>query len=614
MELKRIVYCLLFLIAFPIAAQAKIDSLAELPVAYKGRIRPMEAYARLWLEELYQQQQLPKESALNLLWSLHFFGHTPWNETPLFFIRNRELKQLLKLNPSQSHFSYTQLTDLLFAGLVLDNHLAPSKKDKKLSEESLTLFNSLSQFSQLEGREPLSEISYETSFLEMTQQNRSPKEIALSLEAQFPLKQRLVQAGTLFKMLPSRYHQGEWYSLKALGLRTYNHFDGKLIPIPNFTLYSDNQFETIRSAYLNLEKAIVGKLDAFTIDNSPLELKNALEQSYLSIAGMPYQEAFGKSLTYPSKLRLKAETIYYTVPFLNAVITLYALGLFCFILAKGFQHRFFRLGGILLLILAFGLHTFILILRCYILQRPPVSNMFETVIYVPWIAMLAGFGLFTIFKNALTLVSSACVSLILLIVLKLTGISHSLENVQAVLDSQYWLIIHVLMVVGSYGLFCLAGLLGHFYLIGYIVKGRETDYLKITARVLQQSLYLGLALLIAGTLLGGVWAAQSWGRFWDWDPKESWAFISSCVYLIVVHAYTFHHIGHFGLAIGSIIGLQMISFTWYGVNYILGTGLHSYGFGSGGEIYYYLFLLCEAGFILWALLIYQRRLRTVQSR
>jgi len=166
-----------------------------------------------------------------------------------------------------------------------------------------------------------------------------------------------------------------------------------------------------------------------------------------------------------------------------------------------------------------------------------------------------------------------------------------------VLDSQYWLTVHVLMVVGSYGMFALAGVLGHFYLISRLISGRQTDQTERFGRQILQAMYLGTALLIPGTILGGVWAAESWGRFWDWDPKESWAFISSCVYLIWIHAYRFGHIRYDGLAVGSITGLMVISFTWYGVNYILGTGLHSYGFGSGGEIYYYLYLAGEAAFI-----------------
>jgi ABC-type transport system involved in cytochrome c biogenesis permease subunit len=144
------------------------------------------------------------------------------------------------------------------------------------------------------------------------------------------------------------------------------------------------------------------------------------------------------------------------------------------------------------------------------------------------------------------------------------------------------------MIVASYGALILGGILGHVYLLKKSQRLEET---------LLQCLYVGIALLIPGTILGGVWAAQSWGRFWDWDPKESWAFISACVYLLVIHAYRFRKIQAKGLAIGSILGLLAISFTWYGVNYILGSGLHTYGFGSGGEWIYYSYLILELAFI-----------------
>jgi ABC-type transport system involved in cytochrome c biogenesis permease subunit len=235
------------------------------------------------------------------------------------------------------------------------------------------------------------------------------------------------------------------------------------------------------------------------------------------------------------------------------------------------------------------------------LQRPPVANMFETVIYVPWIAVLSSLAFGYYFRSFIILGAANIVCLILLIVLKITKINNSLEAVQAVLNSNYWLTIHVLLVVGSYGLFCLSGILGHFYLISYCLYPCQLAFRTSVGKLIRQSMFFGLIFLIAGTILGGVWAAESWGRFWDWDPKESWAFISICVYLIWIHAYMFKHIGDAGLAVGSIMGLQAISFTWYGVNYILGTGLHSYGFGSGGEYFYYLFLIGETLFLLWVL-------------
>ncbi len=285
-------------------------------------------------------------------------------------------------------------------------------------------------------------------------------------------------------------------------------------------------------------------------------------ENYQKLEGKPYQKAHGKTLTYPTKRQLQAELFLHAFPVKWILIAGYLLSL---LLRRAIY-------------IPFALHTAILALNCYILQRPPVSNMAETILYVPWIAVLV--SLF--FKKEQVGALTAA------LLLSFLPTQMRFQNVQAVLDSQYWLIVHVLMVVGSYGIFFFSGILGHIYLI------KPTPLLE---RTLLRALYIGTALLIGGTLLGGVWAAQSWGRFWDWDPKEAWAFISSGLYLIWIHAYKFKKIGGRGLAMGAIIGLLSITFTWYGVNYILSAGLHSYGFGSGGELYYFLFLAAEGLFI-----------------
>ena len=237
----------------------------------------------------------------------------------------------------------------------------------------------------------------------------------------------------------------------------------------------------------------------------------------------------------------------------------YAFSIICFIMAFSLRYPALKKIGTLLVFAAFLLNTLILGLRCYILGRPPVSNMYETMLYVPWVSVAVSLVFWVIWKRSIFLFSSACIAFSLLVVLLLSNLNMGLENVQAVLNSQYWLIIHVLMVVGSYGAFLLSGAAGHLYLLSSF--SRNSYPLKQSiAQFLLQSMYVGTALLIPGTILGGVWAAESWGRFWDWDPKESWAFISSCVYLVVIHAYGFQYLNHFGLAIGSIVGLQAITF------------------------------------------------------
>jgi ABC-type transport system involved in cytochrome c biogenesis permease subunit len=475
----------------------------------------------------------------------------------------------------------------------LERGLEPGKKTT--AEEIAQLFRSLDEFAEYQGPYIQTEEDYEIAFHELASQGLPANIIAETLEHRYPLSRRLQTAGKTLKMLPSKRNPGEWYSLHAFHVRIYHPLQQRLVPVQNFTPFSDDQFHRLRTAYLALENGI---------DSPAEELKQLAEifamemkANYSALVETPYKQAVGKALFYPSLARLEAETFYYEWPLIDWAIGAYALALFLFLLNSAMPGVISSRLSLFFTLLGFALHTGLLALRCYVLQRPPVSNMFETVVYVPWIALLLGLIFYFTLRIKIILAAACLVSLALLVLLELTHIDSSMENVQAVLDSQYWLIIHVLMVVGSYGAFVVSGILGHFFLIAVNREQTTPSSLDQIARGILYTMYVGIALLIPGTILGGVWAAESWGRFWDWDPKESWAFISACVYLLFLHSYIFKRIQDFGLAVGSVTGLMAISFTWYGVNYVLGTGLHSYGFGRGGEFYYFLYLALEAFFL-----------------
>ncbi len=364
-------------------------------------------------------------------------------------------------------------------------------------------------------------------------------------------------------LLPSKSNPSIWVPLEQLQSRH-----------GNFTAYSDKTFFSLREAYLN-------KSDT---------LPELLLSAYKEIEKTPYLSSAKRTLKFPSLFQLKMEYIYLAFPWIP-------LSFAAFIVSTLLLIGNFRAAAILSSWLSFLLLTLIIAMRIYILERPPVANMAETLLFVPWLATC--FGLL-VRREALT--ASSFLAVALLGAAWFAGAQTSLENVQAVLDSNYWLTVHVLLVVGSYGLFLLAGILGHayFFALGWGHPGRAQSL----AKKIQLCANAGLAMLIPGTILGGIWAAQSWGRFWDWDPKESWAFITICAYLIGVHAYRYKLIGDYGLAWASIIGAWTVTFTWYGVNYILGTGLHSYGFGNGGEKIYLGLLLADVllciGLAAWA--------------
>ncbi len=647
------------------------DSPSLIPTAYQGRIRPLEATGRLWLYDLYHRQQLLKDdlpafhttsqSAVDFFLTFHLMGHHQWDDAPLFWIQHASTKQLLGLNAKENRFSYNQLhqafveheqTNQAVTNVLIRHHYheayrAPSNRsgstrleltslaqglwvatknqalivvqapstppwqhlkpgqiitnrsddDKAVVDELLALWQHMSAFARVNSDGAAQSNKLLTNALAVLQSRGiKPDEIAQMLETQLPLKMRLLDAGSALQVLPGKLVPGEWYSLKALTADIYDSKLRKLVPVGNFTIYPDELFFRLRQAYV--------------AQASTETLANLLSEGYEMLEGQLIQESGGKSLFYPTHRQLVAEMWYYDLPLPIFALAAYVLAALAFSMAYSLQNRRLQSWAWASLAIAWIIHTSILVLRCYILGRPPVANMFETVVYVPWIAVIASCLMFLYYRSVLLPLAASILAVILLAVLEVTQLHSGLETVQPVLDSQYWLIIHVLMVVASYGVFLLSGVLGHGYLLLRAKRPHSRQSLDLLSRAILHSMYLGTAMLISGTILGGVWAAESWGRFWDWDPKESWAFISSCVYLVCIHAYTFNHIRALGLAIGSIVGLWAISFTWYGVNYILGTGLHSYGFGTGGVAYYYGFLASE---VLFVAICYTKSRYRIQS-
>lgn len=266
--------------------------------------------------------------------------------------------------------------------------------------------------------------------------------------------------------------------------------------------------------------------------------------------------------------------------------------------------RRFRLGlwtGLILLATGIAFHTHGLILRILILDRPPVSNMYESMIFMNWVLIVAAVIFALIRRKVHVLSVGAIVSALIIIYADLLPIDADLNVLVPVLRSNYWLTIHVLTIVGSYGVLGLAMGLGHRFLILDVLRKQTPESAAAASRILGRVIQIGALLLGIGTVLGGVWANESWGRFWGWDPKETWALIAFLGYLLIIHLRYTGRLGDFAFALSSIVAFQLVLMTWYGVNFILGRGLHSYGFGAGGMIWITLYLVAETIFIAFVL-------------
>ncbi|HEX7861245.1 MAG TPA: cytochrome c biogenesis protein CcsA [Verrucomicrobiae bacterium] len=232
-----------------------------------------------------------------------------------------------------------------------------------------------------------------------------------------------------------------------------------------------------------------------------------------------------------------------------------------------------------LVVIAAVVHTSGLIFRMYLEARPPVTNLYSSAIFVGWGAVLLGILLERIWRDGIGLVTASAVGVTTLIIahnLSLGG--DTMEMMRAVLDTNFWLATHVVVITLGYSAMFVAG----FLAILFVVRGVFTKTLGAeTARALNRMVYgiLCFATLFSfvGTILGGIWADQSWGRFWGWDPKENGALLIVIWCAVVLHARWGGMIRDRGLMAMAIGGSIITAFSWFGVN-MLGVGLHSYGF------------------------------------
>jgi ABC-type transport system involved in cytochrome c biogenesis permease subunit len=265
-------------------------------------------------------------------------------------------------------------------------------------------------------------------------------------------------------------------------------------------------------------------------------------------------------------------------PFLQAMV-LYVFVLLVSLISWLKWLRTLGKTAIILLGFAFILHTLGLLIRMYLQGRPPVTNLYSSALFVGWGSVLLCLFLERFYKNGIGSVCASTIGFVTLLIahnLQLDG--DSLEMLRAVLDTNVWLATHVVVVSLGYSSVGLAGLLG----IIYILRGSLTSsFSAATAASLSRMIYgvICFATLCSfvGTILGGIWADQSWGRFWGWDPKENGALLIVLWNATILHARWGGLIRERGLAVMSVFGNIVVSLSWFGVN-MLGVGLHSYGF------------------------------------
>lgn len=301
-----------------------------------------------------------------------------------------------------------------------------------------------------------------------------------------------------------------------------------------------------------------------------------------------FQKKFGAEVI-PSERRIETEIIYNKYDIFRNLFSWYMFAgviMLVFVIFQIFKDSKIMRGLItvskVVIIILFILHTAGLIARWYLSGHAPWSDAYESMIYVAWATML--FGLLFGRKSDLTIASTAFVTSMILMIAHWNWMDPSIANLAPVLDS-YWLMIHVSVIVGSYGPFTLGMILGAVALLLMIFTTKKNKKkmdltIKEITIITEMALTIGLVMLTIGNFLGGQWANESWGRYWGWDPKETWALVSIIIYAFVIHMRLVPGMrSRWLFNFMAIVAFASIMMTYFGVNFYL-SGLHSYASGD----------------------------------
>lgn len=472
-----------------------------------------------------------------------------WSGQPVIRLDYPELKEKLGLPLDRSRFSFREIVG---------------------SENFQDLYREMEEVREHEGAEAFTELQDKLS----------------GVANRLTIFQNL-QSGAAFAVVP---HPTDVY--------------GDWVTVPEGSLYySDEKWQALNQATVRLFAAYHAHLleaEGEGAGRTPEELRADFVEA--SIAFRALQRELSPEVM-PAVGKVKAELIYEHFGFFRWAWILCLLSSIIVALTWTVGRRAGYIAGIAGSILAIILLIIGMGLRVYISGRAPVTNMYETVVWV-------GFGLIVFsllfelkYRCRYYLVSGVSFAAVYLILADSVPaiLDPSIAPLTAVLRDNFWLTTHVLTVTISYAALALAFALGHIVLGRQIIFGARTEEHKMLYAYIYRAMQVGLLLLTIGVILGGVWANYSWGRFWGWDPKETWSLIAILCYLFVMHGRLVGWWKGFGMSVGAVLAFQSVLMAWYGVNFILGAGLHSYGFGTGGDGYVVAFVIGQLLFVGLAL-------------
>ncbi len=542
----------------------------RLPVVLNGRVQPLDSVARNSLLQTRSKQSVRLDNSRSLPaidWLAETLMQPQVADTrKIFRVDHPELLGLLKLPPEEKDFSFNQLKGSLpelerqaeRIREIDEKTRTPFEKQVMRLADSLTLYTRLKNSLQPEGTSDFAADVQQFRQVILpgvaaVQSQRTGKDFnqrafdkILEHLGRYQVMARM--AGPLLVPPAAGQPRDAWANIGASLMSTNTLQTGRLDPAVTY-------YAAMSSAFAQ---------------NNPEEFNRA-------VAG--YRQWLGQQQLLPELRQGQREFFYNQFEAFYKALVIYVMAFLLVCVSWFNRSDTLRRSGYYLTALAFMVHTFGLGFRMMLEGRPPVTNLYSSAIFVGWGAVVLGLVLERFYRDGIgTVVASLVGFLTLIIAHNLALGGETMEPLRAVLDTNFWLATHVVTITIGYASTFVAG----FLAILYIVRGVFTPSLSATtARSLQRMVYgiVCFATLFSfiGTILGGIWADQSWGRFWGWDPKENGALLIVLWNAAYLHVRWGGLLKERGLMNMAVFGNVVTAFSWFGVN-MLGVGLHSYGF------------------------------------
>jgi ABC-type transport system involved in cytochrome c biogenesis permease subunit len=554
---------------------ADLTNFGKIPVLVGGRVKPLDTVARNSLLIVHGKQQLRLEggrrlSAMQWLTDVLFRASVA-DQYPVFLVQNADVLGLFGWEQSdRKYFSFAEFVPFL---RQIDEQGAQSEKLESVQRSAyqnailnlrnaLVLYQRLKNSVQPEGKENFAaELEAFESSIPAAGKAASQREAGedfdkTKLDDVAELIQsyaRLSEMAYILVVPPASAPgsatpataNSQWHSVGDSLLHSVG--TGEIHPIVKEYALIGDAYRADNHSLFNQHVDLIAKLFA-------REQPNAAKRT-------SFEFLFNRLQPFSQSMAL------YVVAFLLACFSW--LG----------WNRVLNRSAFYLLLLALAIHTFGLLSRMYLQERPPVTNLYSSAIFIGWGAVIVALILERIFRDGIGAACAGAIGFITLIIAHhLAGSGDTLEMLQAVLDTNIWLATHVVAITTGYSAMFLAGMLAIIYIIrGVFTRSLKKETADSLARMTYGVVCFATLFSFVGTVLGGIWADQSWGRFWGWDPKENGAVLIVLWCAIILHARWGGFIRQRGLMIMAIFGNVVTSFSWFGVN-MLGVGLHSYGF------------------------------------